>query len=100
MQKLHGLKVLKSYGVCSLITGNTCSYDGEGEVELGVLVDLYKTTKGRDTTAKTVGHLPSSGPEVCPTSKPEINSNTPPSENMELFLKNNTGSHFEAISKS
>lgn len=27
------------------------------------------------------------GPEVRPTSKPEINSSTPPSEEMELFLK-------------
>ena len=80
MQKYHGLKVLKSYGVCSLITGNTCSYDGEGEVELGVLVDTYETTKRRDAIAETVGQLPSCGPEVCPTSKPEINLNTPPSE--------------------
>lgn len=69
-------------------------------MELGVLVDICKKTKGRDRIAKAVGRLPSCGPEVCPTSKPEINSNTPPSEKTELFFKKNAGFHFEAISKA
>ena len=65
----------------------TGSSGREGEEESAVLVDLCERTKGRDRSAKVVGHFPASWPRGVSYLNPEINPNTPPSEGMELFLK-------------
>lgn len=65
---------------------NTGSYGREGEVEFGVLVDIFERAKGGIEFSGQLDIFPR-GLEVRPASKPEINSKTPPSEEMELFLK-------------
>lgn len=67
---------------------NTCSFGREGEGGSGVLVDICERTKGGGINLpRQLAIVPRCGLEVRPTAKPEINSNTPPSEKVGLFLK-------------
>lgn len=68
---------------CALFnTRNTWSFGREQ----GVLVDICERTKGGIELPRELDIIPRCGLEVRPSPKPEINLNTPPSEEVELFL--------------